>query len=96
VTLSRSAWTILREIEAHAYDVLLIDMDRANGESWQALRALSTTGNPLPIVVLLSPEHGEPHELEVRNVRVVLCKPVSREALLRGLMLALQDVSKQS
>ena len=94
VTLARSACEALRVLEQHAYDTLLVDMDMANGESWKVLRALDTVRHPIPIVVLLSPEHGAWHELESCGVRAILLKPVGKEALLSGIRMTWRETGR--
>jgi CheY-like chemotaxis protein len=89
VTLSQSACAVLQGVEQCAYDVLLVDMDRAHAERWRVLRHLATAPYAPPIVILLSPGHGEGQDLDAYGVHAVLLKPVSREALLHGLMLVL-------
>ena len=96
VTLAWSAGEALRVLEQHAYETLLVDMDMANGESWRVLRALDTARHPISIVVLLSPEYGEWHELESCGVRAILLKPVGKEALLSGIRMTWQDTGGQS
>jgi CheY-like chemotaxis protein len=95
VTPAQPACEVLQAVDTCAYDALLVDMDRATEESWRALQRLSNPSHPLPIVVLLSPGHGEWPELDAYGVHVVLLKPVSRDALLRGIMLAIQETGRE-
>jgi DNA-binding NarL/FixJ family response regulator len=94
VALAQSAYEALWVLHEHACVLLLIDMEIASGESWRVLQALATTHQSIPIVALLCPESEDQKELEAFGVRVILPKPVGREALLSGIRLALRDSGK--
>jgi DNA-binding response OmpR family regulator len=94
VAMALSACEALRVLDQHACDALLVDMDPASKEIWDVLRAIRTRNSPMPVVALLSAGNGEWKELEAVGVRVILPKPVSREALLRGITLALRTAGK--
>jgi DNA-binding response OmpR family regulator len=105
VTLQRAGWEValvhsaceaLQILEQQAYDTLLVDMDMANGESWRALRALDLAHHSMPIVALLSPGNAERQELEALGVDAILCKPVGKEALLRGIRMTLRNTGRKS
>ena len=96
VMLARSAGEALQVLGRHACDTLLVDMDMADGESWGVLRALDSARHPIPVVVLLSPEHGAWPELESCGVRAILLKPVGKEALLNGIRMTWRDTGRQA
>jgi two-component system KDP operon response regulator KdpE len=99
VTLQRAGWHVisavsaqetLRTIERNSFDVLLLDMDIATGESWTVLQALHANYNSHPVVALLDPDNQRQQELVALGAKVILYKPVGRETLLKGIDLALQ------
>jgi CheY-like chemotaxis protein len=101
VTLQRAGWHVvsatsaqetLRELEQNGFDVLLVDMDIATGESWRVLQALHASRDHYPIVALFSAVNRRQQELSALGATVILRKPVSRETLLMGVKMALQDV----
>ena len=100
VTLQRAGWDVvsaisaqetLRAIERDNFDVLLLDMDIATGESWTVLQVLYASFDRHPVVALLDPGNRQQLELVALGARVILHKPVGRESLLRGIDMALQD-----
>jgi DNA-binding response OmpR family regulator len=102
VTLQRAGWDVvsaisaqetLRAIERNDFDVLLLDMDIATGESWTVLQVLYASFDSHPVVALLDPGNRRQPELVALGARVILYKPAGREALLRGINMALQDAN---
>jgi DNA-binding response OmpR family regulator len=102
VTLQRAGWDVvsamsaheaLRAIEQDSFDVFLLDVDIATGESWAVLQALRASCDSHPVVALLDPDtdNWRQQELVALGAKVILHKPVGRESLLRGIDLALQD-----
>jgi CheY-like chemotaxis protein len=92
VVSAMSAQEALRAIEQNGFDVLLLDMDIATGESWTVLQALYANCDSHPIVALLNPDSRRQQELVALGAKVILHKPVGRESLLMGIDLALQNV----
>lgn len=99
-TLQRAGWDVvsvtsaqetLRAIEQSDFDVLLVDMDIATGESWAVLRVLHSRRGRYPTVALLSSGNRRQQELAALGAKVVLYKPVDKETLLMGVKMALQD-----
>jgi two-component system KDP operon response regulator KdpE len=100
VTLQRAGWSVvsamsaqetIRAIERNGFDVLLLDMDIATGESWTVLQALHASCDSYPVVALLDPDNRRQPELVALGAKVILYKPVGRETLLMGIDMALQD-----
>jgi DNA-binding response OmpR family regulator len=99
VTLQRAGWRVvqaqsareaLQQLQRQHFDVVLLDMDVATGESWRVLRRLQAEQQQVPVVALLSPGTQRALELQAGSPCVVLAKPVGRQALLAGLDKALQ------
>ena len=94
VVLALSAHEALYALEQRGYDVLLLDMDATPSESQRILQGLLTVRAPVPIVVLQSPVSRQPQGIEHFEVDILLPKPVSREALLTGIELALHKAMR--
>jgi DNA-binding response OmpR family regulator len=94
VALAHSAYEALLVLRQHTCDALVLDMDSASGESWRVLHALNVAHFPPPVVALLSLNSGEQTELEAFGVHVILRKPVGRDALLKGVTVALRSTGK--
>lgn len=90
VVSAASAREVLRALGQHGVDVLLIDMEMANGESWRVVQVLHTGHHRWPVVALLSPASRRYQELEALGVEVILRKPITRETLLTGVKMAIQ------
>jgi DNA-binding response OmpR family regulator len=100
MTLRRAGWEVdlaetdhgaLEALEQAGYDVLLLDVDVPTGDGWRVLSALQATNNPIPVVVLSSPEGSSKHQAKTLGACVVLSKPVGRSMLLSGVMEALDN-----
>jgi DNA-binding response OmpR family regulator len=94
VKLARSAGEVRQALDQYAWDALLVDMDNVSGESWNVLRGLYTVPHSIPIVALRSPGNDKRTGLETLGVHIILLKPVGRDALLRGITLALKATGK--
>jgi DNA-binding response OmpR family regulator len=95
VVLSLSAQETLHALEQRGCDVLLLDMDVTARESQRILQGLRTVRAPVPIVALQSPGGRRQPGIAHFEAGVMLPKPVSREALLTGIELALQKAMRQ-
>jgi two-component system OmpR family response regulator/two-component system response regulator TctD len=95
VALALSAHEALHALEQRGYDVLLLDMDVAPRESQYILQGLRTIRSPVPIVALQSPGGRRQQGVEYFEVGILLPKPVSREAVLTGIELALQKAIRR-
>ena len=94
VVLVLSAHAALHALEQRGYDVLLLDMDVAPRESQYILQGLRTVQAPVPIVALQSPGSRRQQGVEYFEAGIILPKPVSREAVLTGIELALQKAMR--
>jgi DNA-binding response OmpR family regulator len=94
VVLALSAREALHALEHRGCDVLLLDMDANPRERQRILQRLRTVRAPIPIVALQSPGGRRQQGIEHFEVGVTLPKPVSREALLTGIDLALQKAMR--
>jgi DNA-binding NtrC family response regulator len=97
-TLQRAGWRVvqaksareaLQQLRRQHFDVVLLDMDVATGESWRVLQSLQTAHQRVPVVALLSSGSQRTAELQATSSCVVLAKPVGRQALLAGVDQAL-------
>jgi DNA-binding response OmpR family regulator len=95
VVLALSAHAVLHALEHKSCDVLLLDMEANAKERQRILQGLRTVRTPVPIVVLQSSGGRWQEGIEHFEAGVVLPKPVSREALLAGIALALQKAMRQ-
>jgi DNA-binding response OmpR family regulator len=95
VVLALSAQEALHTLEQKGCDVLLLDMDVAPRESQYILQGLRTVRAPIPIVALQSPGSRRQQGVESFEAGVVLPKPVSREAVLTGIELALHKTVRR-
>jgi DNA-binding response OmpR family regulator len=89
-----SAHEALHVLEQRGCDVLLLDMDIAPRESQHILQGLRTVRAPVPIVALQGPGGRRQQGVEHFEAGITLPKPVSREALLTGIELALQKAMR--
>jgi DNA-binding response OmpR family regulator len=95
VGLALSAHEALHALEQRGYDVLLLDMDVAPRERQSILQGLRTVRAPIPVVALQSPGGRRQQGVEYFEAGIILPKPVSREAVLTGIELALQKVIRR-
>ena len=101
LTLRREGWEVdlvqtdqealLALEQQEAYDVLLLEADISTGDGWRVLSALQAAHNTTPVVVMLGMEGFNQQRAWDMGACVVLTKPVGREALLTGVMTALQN-----
>jgi len=96
VALAQTDGEALNALEQTPYDALVLDMDSPSGNSWSILQALQTSHEPIPVVGLFGPESPGVPEAQALGVRVVLPKPVSKQALMIGVKAALQVRPDQS
>ena len=105
VTLKRTGWQVdmvqteqetLQALDQQPYDVFVVDMDMATGDSWRVLRALQTLRNSPPVVALMNPESPSIPETTPLDACVILYKMVGRQALLDVIQTALQASSSQA
>jgi DNA-binding NtrC family response regulator len=95
VVLALSAHETLHALEQRGCDVLLLDMDVTPRESQYILQGLHTVRAPVPIVALHSPGSRRQQGAEYFEAGIILPKPVSREAVLTGIELALQKAMRR-
>lgn len=102
LTLQRAGWEVdlaqtdqetLEIVGQGFYDVLLLDMSMPTGDGWTVLEALRTVHNTTPVVALVQLENHTQRCLQALGVRIILTKPVGREALIAGVQAALEDAS---
>jgi DNA-binding response OmpR family regulator len=104
-TLRRTGWQVdlaqtdqetLQALDRQPYDVIVVDMDMATGDSRRVLRALRTLPNPPPVVALMNPESPSIPGATTLGACVILYKTVGRQALLNGIQTALQASSSEA
>jgi CheY-like chemotaxis protein len=102
LTLQRAGWEVglaqtdqetLEIVGQKLYDVLLLDMSMPTGDGWTVLEALWAVHNTPPVVALVESESHSQRRLQALGVRIILSKPVGREALIAGVQAALEDHS---
>jgi CheY-like chemotaxis protein len=96
VALARTDGEALKALERTPYDALVLDMDSPTGNSWSILQTLQVSPKPIPVVGLSDPESPGMPEAQALGVRVILPKPVSKQALMIGINAALQVCPGQS
>jgi len=96
VALAQTGGEVLKELEQTPYDALVLDMDSPSGNSWNILQAVQLSHEPIPVVGLFDPESPGVPEAQALGVRVILPKPVSKQALMIGVNAALQVRPGQS
>jgi CheY-like chemotaxis protein len=104
-TLRRTGWQVdlaqtdqetLQALDQQPYDVIVVDMDMATGDSWRVIQALRTLPNPPPVVALMNPESPSILGAIPLDTCVTLYKTVRRQALLDGIQTALQASSSEA
>jgi CheY-like chemotaxis protein len=96
VALAQTDGEALKALEQTPYDALVLDMDSPTGNSWSILQTLQVSPKPIPVVGLSDPESPGMPEAQALGVRVILSKPVSKQALMIGINAALQVRPDQS
>jgi CheY-like chemotaxis protein len=96
VALPHTDGEALTALEQAPYDALVVDMDSPTGNSWSILQALQVSRKSIPVVALFGPESPGVPEAQALGVRVILPKPVSKQALMTGVNAALQVRPGQS
>jgi CheY-like chemotaxis protein len=96
VALAHTDGEALKALEQAPYDALVLDMDSPTGNSWSILQTLQVSPKPIPVVGLSDPESPGMPEAQALGVRVILSKPVSKQALMIGINAALQVRPDQS
>lgn len=85
----------LAALAHRAYGMLLMDLDIPTGDGWRVLEALQATPGLVPIVAMLESAGSRQQLAQALGVRIVLPKPVGREALLAALLALLSDPDEQ-
>jgi len=96
VDMAQTEQETLQALDEQPYDVCVVDMDMATGDSRRVLRTLRTLPNPPPVVALMNPESPSTSEAITLGACVILYKTVGRQALLNGIQTALQASSSQT
>jgi CheY-like chemotaxis protein len=96
VALAQTGGEALKALEQTPYDALVLDMDSPSGNSWNVLQAVQMSHESIPVVGLFGPESPGVPEAQALGVRVILPKPVSKQALMIGVNAALQVRPDQS
>lgn len=99
-TLRRAGWHVVLVqaahearaiLQQHTYDVLLVDIHGPTADVWRALTALRQLGNSTPLVLLVHTESVYRERVGSLVPCVLLAKPLSGQALLHGVAMALQQ-----
>jgi CheY-like chemotaxis protein len=81
----------LAALAHRTYGMLLMDLDIPTGDGWRVLEALQSIPCLVPIVAMLASGASKQQLAHALGVRIILPKPVGREALLAALRAVLGD-----
>lgn len=104
MTLQRAGWDVsmaqtdhevLLALQQETYDVLLLEADSPTGDGWRVLTTLQGENKTIPVVVLIGQEELNQQRAWNLGAHVVLAKPIGRDALLAGVMEALDSLSNR-
>jgi FixJ family two-component response regulator len=85
---------LLRSIDDHEPDCLVLDLHMPDMSGFDVQVALAVAHSDLPVVVITGHDTPESHTRALRlGAKAYLCKPVNDEALLIAIGRAIGDVS---